>query len=187
MPRRLDAVCWFVQNISVLSTVHLHCVGHGAATKNKTQRAERRQMCPHAEDQRGPRLHFRGRLPGGGDAGAESITPSRREDWGPGPGCLLTLQPFPKQPHLVIYYSCSAATSLLKQSIALNSALKMLPASHQIKHCRILCLVNLAIVPPTKGEMLLLMKKQTLHQETGGSSMTGTLLDSQEEHGISRH
>lgn len=153
--------------------------------KLKEQKEDR---CVHMQgDQRGPRLHFQGRLPGGGDAGAESITPSRREDWGPRPGCLLTLQPFPNQPHLVICYSCSAATSLLKQSIALKSALQMLPASHQIKRCRILCLVNLAIMPPTKGEMLLLTKKQTLHQETGGSSMTGALLDSQEEHGISRH
>ena len=136
----------------------LHCVGHGAATKNKTQRAERRQMCPHAGGPERTSSHFQGRLPGGGDAGAKPITPPRREDWGPRPGCLLTLQPFPNQPHLLIYYSCSAATSPPKQSIALKSALQMLPASHQIKHGRILCLVNLAIMPPTKREMLFLTK-----------------------------
>lgn len=116
--------------------------------KLKEQKEDR---CVHTQgDQRGPHLHFQDRLPGGGDAGAEPITPPRREDWGPRPGCLLTLQPFLNQLHLLIYYSCSTAPSPPKQSIALKSALQMLPASHQIKYCRILCLVNLAIMPPTK-------------------------------------
>lgn len=57
----------------------------------------------HTGLHRGPHLHFQGRLPGGGDARAEPITPHKSKLLGGGLGIatpLLPLQAFLEQPQL---------------------------------------------------------------------------------------